>query len=66
MHEAVKRSGFGAELAAMVAEEALDCLDAPIIRVAGANSPMPFAPKLEAHVIPSAERIAAGVRRAMA
>lgn len=65
VHEAVKRSGFGAELAAMVAEEALDCLDAPIIRVAGANSPMPFAPKLEVHVIPNADKIAAAVRQSM-
>jgi len=46
-HEAVKQAGFGAEIAAMVAEEALDCLDAPIVRVGAPFSPIPFAPNLE-------------------
>ena len=38
-HEAVKRGGFGAEVAAMVSEQALDELDAPIVRVARADGP---------------------------
>ncbi len=46
-HEAVKQAGFGGEIAAMVAEEALDCLDAPIVRVGAPFSPIPFAPNLE-------------------
>jgi len=65
VHEAAKRNGFGAEIAALVAEEALDCLDAPIVRVAGMNLPLPFAPKLESHVIPDADRIVEAVHRAM-
>lgn len=66
VHEAVRRNGFGAEIAAMVAEEALDCLDAPIVRVAAMDVPLPFAPKLEAHVIPNAGRIVEAVHRVMA
>ena len=52
VHEACKRSGYGAEIAATVAEKAFYDLDAPIKRVAAANTPVPFAPKLENFVIP--------------
>ena len=62
-YEAFERHGFGAEVAALIAEQAFDELDAPVQRVAGANAPIPFAPKLEKMVIPSAESIAAAVRR---
>ena len=63
VYEAFERHGFGAEVAALIAEQAFDELDAPVQRVAGANAPIPFAPKLEKMVIPSAESIAAAVRR---
>lgn len=46
-HEAVKQSGFGAEVAATVAEEALEYLDAPILRYGAPFTPIPFAPTLE-------------------
>jgi pyruvate dehydrogenase E1 component beta subunit len=62
LHEAPRRGGFGAEIAAMVAEEDFDLLRGRIKRIAGANTPMPYAPELENFVIPSEERIAAGVR----
>ncbi len=39
VHEAVKRGGFGGEIASMIAEEAFDYLDAPIKRVAGQKRP---------------------------
>jgi pyruvate/2-oxoglutarate/acetoin dehydrogenase E1 component len=42
VHEAVKRGGFGAEIAAMVTERGLDLLDAPIVRVAARNVPMRY------------------------
>jgi pyruvate dehydrogenase E1 component beta subunit len=44
IHEAPKVSGFGAEIAAMVAEEGLYYLDAPIKRITGASSPVPVGP----------------------
>jgi len=63
VHEAWQRFGFGAELAAQIAHEAFDELDAPIERVAGADTPIPFAPSLESIVIPSDERIEAAIRK---
>jgi pyruvate dehydrogenase E1 component beta subunit len=62
VHEAVERCGWGAELAAIVAEEAFDQLDAPIMRVCGLNTPVPAAPKLEAFQRPNPSKIAAAVR----
>ncbi|ALX49996.1 alpha-ketoacid dehydrogenase subunit beta [Lentibacillus amyloliquefaciens] len=51
-HEAVKRGGYGGEIASMIAEsDAFDFLDAPIKRLGGAESPIPYNPELEkAHV----------------
>ena len=62
-HEAFERGGFGGELAALIGNKAFDDLDAPIERVAGANTPVPFAPELEKVVIPGEERIVTAVRK---
>jgi pyruvate dehydrogenase E1 component beta subunit len=64
VHEAARTGGFGAEIAARVAEEALESLLAPIERVAGYDTVMPL-PRLEAHYLPGADRVAAAVRAAM-
>jgi pyruvate/2-oxoglutarate/acetoin dehydrogenase E1 component len=56
-HEAVTRMGFGAELAAVIQYQAFDWLDAPIERVGAHFAPLPFAPVMEAFVVPSAERV---------
>lgn len=62
-HEDNAFCGFGAEVAAQVAERGLYSLDAPIVRVSGAEVPgVPYAPSLEDLVVPSAERIAAALR----
>lgn len=47
VHEAVKQGGVGAEIAATVAEEAVEYLDAPILRYGAPFSPVPFSPALE-------------------
>ena len=65
VHEAARTSGFGAEVAACVAEEALSSLLAPVRRVTGYDTVMPL-PRLERHYIPSAARIAAAAREMMA
>lgn len=65
-HEAPERGGFGAEIAAIAAGECFDLLRAPIVRVCGTNTPMPYAPELEGFVIPDATRIADGVRSIVA
>ena len=61
-HEGWKRWGFGAEVAAMVAEKAIDWVDAPILRVGARDTPMPYNDKLERLVIPSADDIVEAVR----
>ncbi|HEY8148580.1 MAG TPA: dehydrogenase E1 component subunit alpha/beta [Vicinamibacteria bacterium] len=62
VHEAVKRGGFGAEIAAMVSEKGLDLLDAPIQRLGARNVPMPYNDKLELATIPSRDDIMAAIR----
>ncbi|HHY56364.1 MAG TPA: alpha-ketoacid dehydrogenase subunit beta [Chloroflexi bacterium] len=57
--------GMSGEIAAIVAEEALDYLDAPIRRLAVPDVPIPYSRPLEQFVLPSAERIAAAVRALM-
>ena len=61
-HEAVKIGGLGSEIAAVVAEEALDYLDAPIVRVGAKFTPVPFSPTLEEAYRPKVEDIVAGVK----
>jgi len=61
-HEAVCFGGPGAEIAAMVAENALDYLDAPIKRVGAPFCPVPFSPPLEKAYIPGVDRIIAAVK----
>lgn len=61
-HESTKRAGFGAEIAATVAELAFDALRAPIVRVANRNVPVPFSPPLEAAVIPDTDELVEAVR----
>jgi len=62
-HEAVRFAGIGAEIAAQVAEEAFDYLDAPILRVAAPFTPVPFSPSLEDAWLPSAQKIVEAVER---
>jgi pyruvate dehydrogenase E1 component beta subunit len=62
VHEAVKQGGFGAEIAAQVAEQAFDYLDAPIVRIGAPFTPVPFSPPLEQAFIPNEESIIKAVR----
>ncbi|MCP8970663.1 alpha-ketoacid dehydrogenase subunit beta [Ectobacillus ponti] len=63
VHEAVKRGGFGGEIASMIAEsEAFDYLDAPIKRLGGLAVPVPYNPTLEKAVIPQVPDIIEAVR----
>lgn len=56
-HEAHVRSGPGAEIAAMLAEEAIEYLDGPILRIGAKNVPLPYSPDLENYVLPSEEDV---------
>jgi pyruvate/2-oxoglutarate/acetoin dehydrogenase E1 component len=61
-HEDTLNGGWGAELAARVASDRLFSLEAPIMRVASYDVPLPVAPILEQTVVPTQARIAAGIR----
>ena len=64
--EAYKTSSFISELAMRIQEEVFDWLDAPVVRVAAANVPVPMSETLEDAAIPSVERIIAGIRQVLA
>jgi pyruvate/2-oxoglutarate/acetoin dehydrogenase E1 component len=63
VHEANMTGGFGGEIAALIAQEAFDYLDAPVIRVASLDVPVPFSPPLERAVLPSLDRVTAAARK---
>ena len=62
VHEAIGCTGYGAEIAAIVAEEALDYLDAPIKRVTAPFTHCPFSPPLEQEYVPNEDKIIAAVK----
>ena len=62
LHEHTRSGGFGAEIAATIAEEALELLDAPVRRIAAPDSPVPFAPTLEKAYIPQVDDVATALR----
>jgi 2-oxoisovalerate dehydrogenase E1 component beta subunit len=63
VHEAHTTSGFGGEVAAIIAEEAWESLDAPIKRIAALDVPIPFSPPLEDAVLPDADKVEAAARQ---
>jgi 2-oxoisovalerate dehydrogenase E1 component beta subunit len=62
VHEDNLTGGFGAEVAAIVGEDAFEYLDAPVRRVAAIDTPIPFAPPLEREYMPLEDDIVAAVR----
>ncbi len=63
VHEAARTGGFGAEIAALIAERGLMSLLAPVARVTGPDAIVPL-PRLEQHYMPSVGRIVAAARKA--
>jgi len=62
LYEASRTGGIGGELAAIIAEEAFEYLDAPVTRVASLDSPVPYAPPLEAAFLPSVDKVVAAAK----
>ena len=58
-----KRGSFAGEIAAIIAEEGFDYLDAPVLRVCAMNTPVPFSPVLEQYYVPSADDIVTAVKK---
>ncbi len=62
VHEDTRTGGIAGEIAAIVCEGAFEDLDGPIARVTGLDTPVPYAPPLEAAFLPSVERVAVAAR----
>ncbi len=63
LHEAPKTGGFGAEIAALIAEKAIDYLQGPILRVTGFDTPFPYT--LEERYLPNAARVLKSINKLM-
>jgi 2-oxoisovalerate dehydrogenase E1 component beta subunit len=66
LHEDTRTGGFGAEIAATIAEDAFEHLDAPVKRLAAPDSPVPFSPVLEKAYIPQVEDVTAALNELVA
>jgi pyruvate dehydrogenase E1 component beta subunit len=62
LHEATQTGGFGGEIAALIADEGFDSLNAPVKRVTAPDCPVPFAPGLEQAFIPNEAKVIAAVK----
>jgi 2-oxoisovalerate dehydrogenase E1 component beta subunit len=62
LHEATRTGGPGGEIAALVAERAFEYLDAPVVRVAPPDTPVPYSPPLEDYFLPNAEKVNKAIR----
>jgi pyruvate/2-oxoglutarate/acetoin dehydrogenase E1 component len=63
LHEATLTGGIGGELAAIIAEDGFEYLDAPVMRVASVDSPVPYAPPLEAAFLPNVGKVVAAAKK---
>jgi 2-oxoisovalerate dehydrogenase E1 component beta subunit len=66
LHEDNRTGGFGGEIAATIAEEAFEDLDAPVRRVAAPDTPVPFSPVLEKAFIPQVDDVARALKELIA
>jgi pyruvate/2-oxoglutarate/acetoin dehydrogenase E1 component len=62
LHEDTRTGGFGAEIAATIAEEAFEDLDAPVVRITAPDTPVPFSPPLEKAFIPQVDGVAKALK----
>ncbi|HEY0405361.1 MAG TPA: alpha-ketoacid dehydrogenase subunit beta [Pyrinomonadaceae bacterium] len=63
LHEASRTGGIGGEIAATIAEEAFEWLDAPPLRVASIDTPVPYSPPLEDYYLPQTKDVLEAARR---
>jgi len=66
LHEATRSCGVGAEVAALIAEEAFEDLDGPVVRVTAPDTPIPFSPPLERAVLPQVDDVKEACRELLA
>src|SRR2546421_3721717 len=63
LHEASRTGGIGGEIAATIAEEAFEWLDAPVVRVAATDTPVPYSPPLEEYHLPQVKDVVDAARK---
>lgn len=63
LHEASRTGGIGGEIAALICEEAFEWLDAPVVRVASIDTPVPYSPPLEEYYLPQTKDVLEAARR---
>jgi 2-oxoisovalerate dehydrogenase E1 component beta subunit len=62
LHEATRTGGPGGEVSALIAERAFESLDAPIVRIAPPDTPVPYSPPLEDYFLPNADKVGKAIR----
>src|SRR2546428_388535 len=63
LHEASRTGGIGGEIAAMIGEEAFEWLDAPVVRLASIDTPVPYSPPLEDYYLPQTKDVVDAARK---
>src|ERR671915_1779576 len=63
LHEASRTGGIGGEIAATITEEAFEWLDAPVVRVAATDTPVPYSPPLEQYHLPQLKDVLEAARK---
>jgi len=63
LHEASLTGGIGGEIAAIISQEAFEWLDAPVVRVASIDTPVPYSPPLEDYYLPQVADIRDAARK---
>jgi len=66
LHEAPRTAGFGAEVAATIAEKAFEYLESPVVRVTAPDTPVPYSPPLEERYLPGADDVVEAARKLLA
>jgi 2-oxoisovalerate dehydrogenase E1 component beta subunit len=62
LHEATRTGGPGGEIAALIGEKAFEYLDAPVVRIAAPDTPVPYSPPLEDTFLPNASKVGRAIR----
>jgi len=66
VHEDTITAGFGAELVALISKNCFEYLDAPVLRVAALDLPVPYSPTLEDAVMPNKRKIISAIEQVIA
>ena len=63
LHEASLTGGIGGEISAIISQEAFEWLDAPVLRVASLDTPVPYSPPMEDYYLPQVSNVLDAARK---